>query len=342
MAKDTPSQGRPKITSGDTLNEVQPGSLNPTVDKRSGSILAQVEPSDPLSRVYSFVDSVIYNPGRLEGKNTWWGIVIRNDTRPSGPEVETTIAEVSTDASFRNNPNERGILRVWVPELHTHLPDPSAYVQWDQGPGDTDKFSEEHKLLLSIAELYPRVYGPVDYIRNIGNAILGSMVEVKFTDNFDHGKLVVPGSSVAVHKHGIPEGKHGKTTPMSAKSSPRAVSACPPCNDVPRVKTPPGKNPPADPAKDGDDSILPAEPDQPTKLEINGERHIITSDDCEWFARVIFGETFGKANRHDAQYMFWALVNRMGWGKRYWNMSIKDYFSTFSQPISKHLSLIHI
>ena len=338
MAKDLPKQSITKVTSGETLDQVQPGALNSISDKRSSSALGNINPGSPMDRAYQYVDSVLDNPDRLSGHSTWWGIIIRNDTNPSGPAVMQTIPQASSDSSFRNNPDQRGVIRVWVPELHTHLPDPTAYVQWEDGPGDEERFSEAHKNLLAIAELYPRIYGPIDYLRNGGDALLGTWVEVKFSKDFDEGSLVMPGASVASASQAIPMGQHGTSSARRAFSNPRFTQTCPPCNDVPKIKSPPGKNPPADPAPPDDDSILPSNPEELTKLEIDGVRRTITADDCEWFARVIFGETFGKATRLDAQYMFWALVNRMGWGRKFWQMSIKEYFSTFSQPISPHWS----
>ena len=174
-----------------TLDQIRSGVMNPLRDHRDTTLICSLSGDDPLERVFKFVDSSIYAASRLSHRTTWHGIIIRNDTAPaSGLPPRGVLPQTSGNSELRSN-IERGAVRVYIPELHSHLPNPENLPSFDDPPDSAGLF--DWKTDLAIAELYPRCYGPADYLRAEGGN-LWSLVEVEFPIEgiFEEGNLVVP------------------------------------------------------------------------------------------------------------------------------------------------------
>jgi len=174
-----------------TLDQLLSGVKNPLRDNRNNSLISSLSLDDKYDRVFKLVDSKLFDSSRLGSRKIWQGIIIRNDTNPeAGSPAVGTLPSTSANGELRSN-IEMGVVRVFIPELHGHLPNPENLPDWRSLlPGQTE---ESKRKDLAITELYPRCYAPADYLRSeAGN--LWTMVMVEFPEEgiFEEGNILPP------------------------------------------------------------------------------------------------------------------------------------------------------
>ena len=207
-----------------TLSEIVPGSVNPCAGYRPSGLLADINPDSPQDRIYRFIDAQINNSGRLEGHDTWQAIVVRNDSERHVQNLGT-LPQTTIDGPSRGS-IPRGAVRVWISELHTHLPNPLYLPSWDDAPSNGDFMGAEHRASLAITELYPRCYGPYEFLKDIP---VGTTIEVAFhsNDGFEEGVVVLaqqPSEILAPGQEAIPSARRAASNPRDWGSRPADAS----------------------------------------------------------------------------------------------------------------------
>jgi hypothetical protein len=208
-----------------TLDQIK--SLNPLRSFQNSSLVSSLSGDNPLERVFKFVDSALFGANRLSKRKIWYGIIVRNDTSPQpGQRPFAVLPESSGDVGYRSS-LDRGVVRVYIPELHSHLPNPDDLPGW-AGPNDgTEEI--DWQTALAITELYPRCYGPADFLRH---APPGTPVKIKFPIKgiYEEGKLIVPQAHVIHPGNIIEPGTKSGPSPPKSNSTPRQHRTTTPAN----------------------------------------------------------------------------------------------------------------
>jgi len=204
-----------------SFDQIASGALNPISDNRSTSLLVAADPNNPLDSIFKYVESALHDSARITNKVKWTAMVLRNDTSPHPDETPYgVLRETSFDPAIRasGEMSSRGCVRILIPELHSHLPRPSAIADWEY-PNPAD---------MAITELYPRAYGPAEYLRGF---VGGELVEVEFVNpgTFNEATIILPAGAAPPDPTKVQNSKGKATSARKAMNRPatRATTRSP-------------------------------------------------------------------------------------------------------------------
>ena len=160
------------------INALRPGILNTLEEK---DVDVTWDDRQKIASAIRRIKAEVNDAGRLSGMTSARGVIVANNTPPDDKKPIKNCTRATTSDSGYLMGEERGMCKVYIPELHAvimNLPSLS-----------TKALGRSASLLQFCTE----AWGPREYMKKIK---VGSIVEVQFTNlkDLSYGNLVIPSS----------------------------------------------------------------------------------------------------------------------------------------------------